>query len=269
MFLERDCFDITQIAESGQCFRMHEQSDGAYLVIANDRAIKVKQLDKRNVEFSCSQAELAEFWWEYFDLDTDYKGFIHAAPKEDLFLQEAVAFGYGLRILKQDLWEMIVTFMISQNNNIPRIRSSIEQLCACYGKEKNMKDGTQYHAFPTQEELKQVSLSELRAMGLGYRDQYVYEIARTEIPFEELQSADWTKAHNILTSFLGIGPKVANCICLFGLHHLEAFPVDTWIRKVVRENYNGVFPLERYEGFAGVIQQYMFYYGRAKRQKKT
>lgn len=269
MLLELDCFDIGQIAESGQCFRMKKQEDGSYLVIANDRAIEVHQWDNTKVEFRCSQEAFNGFWRQYFDLDEDYMRFIQAVPSDDQFLQEAIHFGRGLRILRQDLWEMMVSFIISQNNNIPRIQGSIEQLCARFGKERTLDNGKKYYAFPTQEELKQASIADLRNMGLGYRDQYVYALARMPLPIKELQGMGWQEAHKLLTSFLGIGPKVAHCICLFGLHHMEAFPVDTWIRKTIAAHYNGVFPLERYDGFAGVIQQYMFYYGRSGNAKKS
>ena len=256
-------FDIEQIAASGQCFRMKKQETGGYLVIAGNRAVKVEQLEKDLVLLNCSDEEFEEFWRQYFDCDVDYGAFCDAVPLEDIFLQQAIQFGAGLRILRQDLGEMMVSFIISQNNNIPRIQKSIELLCTNLGDKQILHDGTVYYGFPSQKQLYQASLSELREMGLGYRDQYIYALARADLKLEALKNADWEEAHAMLTTYLGIGPKVANCICLFGLHHLGAFPVDTWIRKTVNKYYQGSFPLERYEGFAGVIQQYMFYYGRS------
>ena len=197
---------------------------------------------------------------------------------EDEYLQAAMAFGGGVRILRQDLWEMIVTFLISQNNNIPRIRNSVDALCAKFGERKTgiglvlEPDGCvkpvekTYDSFPEAGAVAAGGLEGLAGLGLGYRDKYIWTMAeKCSGPdgakwLDDLRSADYHTAHGMLTAEFGIGRKVADCVCLFGLHHVEAFPVDTHVKQIVNTYYPGGFPLERYRGYAGILQQYMFYY---------
>lgn len=253
--------DLGQIAASGQCFRMTARADGWWRVCAGERCVRVRQ-EGETLTLETDEAEFQAFWRDYFDWDTDYAAMCAAVPEEDSFLRAATRYGGGLRILRQELWETLVTFVISQNNNIPRIRNAVEALCEGWGERRTDSTGEPYYTFPTKAQLARADLPALRAAGLGYRDKYLYAIAHSDFDPEAVRSLPLDEAHAALTALPGVGPKVAACVRLFGLHDLAAFPVDTWIRKMVARHYDGCFPLARYEGFAGVMQQYIFFYGR-------
>ena len=166
--------------------------------------------------------------------------------------------------MRQDVWEMIITFILSQQNNIPRIKGLIRAVSGKYGQKIESADGRVYNAFPSPERLSAATEEELRALKLGYRSRYICGTARMiaegKVRPEELQNMEYKKAREELMKLPGIGGKVADCICLFALHHLDAFPVDTHIQKVLDARYGGRFPFEKYKGCAGVMQQYIFYY---------
>ncbi len=199
--------DLRHIYESGQCFRWEPLGQDTYRIPAFGRTLTVRQTDGV-FDFSCGAGEFDALWRSYFDLDTDYAAIKARVAPRDAYLQAAVAYGWGMRILRQDLWEVIVSFIVSQNNNIPRICKNLRDLCAMQG-----------GAFPTPAE-----------------------------------------AHTALRAVKGVGPKVADCICLFGLHHVDAFPVDTHVKQILSAHYPKGFPFRRYAGCAGILQQYMFYY---------
>ena len=255
-------FDLKQIADSGQCFRMEAREGGWWRVLAGDRCVRVRQ-EGDVLAFDTDEAGFDSFWRAYFDWDTDYAAMCAAVPVEDAFLRAAVAYGGGLRILRQGLWEALITFVISQNNNIPRIRNAVEALCRNWGERRTDRAGEPYYTFPTKQALAAAELPALRAIGLGYRDKYIHAIAHSDFDPVAVAAMPPDEARHALTALPGVGPKVAACVRLFGLHDLAAFPVDTWIRKMVARHYGGRFPLERYEGFAGVMQQYIFFYGRS------
>jgi N-glycosylase/DNA lyase len=180
---------------------------------------------------------------------------------DDPFLHNAIAYGAGLRMLRQDLWEVIVSFIISQRNNIPRIKSTIEKLCAPYA-----------YVFPPPHILAQYDEKDFRNLGLGYRARYLMDIVANvktgAFDMEYLKTLNSGEAIAYLKNFNGIGEKVANCIALYGLHRLEAFPIDTWISQVIRDQYNGNFDIKNFPiTYAGLIQQYMFFYQRSLRRK--
>lgn len=253
--------DLGQIADSGQCFRMTKQDDNTYKIIATDKCTYA-HMQGENLVLECSEQEFDEFWRDYFDFDTDYQKICDSVDENDEFLKASVKYGSGMRILKQELWEMLITFMISQNNNIPRIQKSVEAICEKFGREKTDNRGNKYFTFPTKDELAKASIEELRACGLGYRDRYLFEIAHSEFDVYSLKNMPIDEAEKALCKITGVGKKVANCVKLFGLHDLASFPIDTWIKKICDKYYNGSFPVERYKGYAGVIQQYIFFYGR-------
>ena len=222
--------------------------------------------------------DLENFWKNYFDLNTDYEKMIASITPDDHYLKAASKAGQGIRILRQDTWEMIITFVISQQKTIPAIRALVEALCSRYGTKID-----QFYAFPTPEQLCQASLEDLLALKLGYRAKYIYRLCRDAVAgrldLAHLSKLDYTAAMEYLTGFYGIGKKVANCVCLFGLHHIDAFPVDTWIEKILNEHYYDAekykdLPKARlydqmitdsfgcYKGYAGVMQQYIFNYER-------
>lgn len=256
-------FSLIQISESGQCFRLEQIENERYALTALDRYL---ELQERHGEicFFCTQEEFEEVWREYFDLDTDYGKIIAAVDENDSYLQEASSYGSGIRILKQDLWEMMISFIISQQNNIKRIRKCIDLLSRKYGEEKRTKEGTLYYTFPSPEKLAAASLKDLYDCNLGYRSRYIQKTAQSvaggEADLKAIQSMDYQKARTELLKLCGIGEKVADCICLFALHQLDAFPRDTHINKVLALRYPQGFPFENYQGFAGILQQYIFYY---------
>lgn len=256
-------FDISQICHSGQCFRMVEREDGIWQVVASNRYLEIKQ-EGTAVIFSCSEKEYETFWKFYFDMETDYGAFIERINPRDRYLMQAAEFGQGIRILKQNLWEMIVSFLISQQNNIPRIRKCIRNLCETYGTPMESFRGELYYSFPKPEDLAELPEDELKACNLGYRSKYVVRtakaITRGEVSLEEIQTMPYKKAREELLKLFGVGEKVADCICLFALHHLEAFPMDTHMIQALETHYKRGFPNRRYRGYQGVMQQYIFYW---------
>ena len=257
---ELEYFNIAQICYSGQCFRMQKLENGRYRVIAGNRYLEVEQQGKK-VDFFCEETEFEHFWSGYFDLNIDYGKYIEKINPKDSYLMQAAKLGGGIRILRQDLWEMIVSFLISQQNNIVRIRRCIDNICRRYGQE--MPDPA-YWAFPTPEELAMATEEELRECNLGYRAKYVLrsarDVAEGKISLEKISAMDYPAAREELLKFYGVGEKVADCICLFALHQLQAFPVDTHIRQALEQHYKRGFPRRRYKGMEGVMQQYIFYY---------
>lgn len=262
-------FSIKQICDSGQCFRMTEADDGSIEVIASGRFVRVFQEGDR-VTFSCNEDEYNQFFKSYFDIEssTDYDKIIKSIDKNDFYLKNAAKYGDGIRILNQDLWEMIISFIISQRNNIKRIRTCIRKLCEQYGEKKIYNDERYgeiiYYDFPTAESLAEAKVEDLKALGVGYRDVYIKRAAesilRGDIDLVALKSMSYEEAKNELFKLHGVGNKVADCICLFALHLTDAFPMDTHIISIVDKEYDGIFPFEKYKGYAGVLQQYMFYY---------
>ena len=258
-------FNLDNIAESGQCFRMWRQSDGAFAIVAGQRFLTIRELGKDRFEFSCSDEALRGLWANYFDLDTDYAAINEAVDETDEYLQGAIRFSRGLRILRQDPWEVAVSFILSQRKNIPAIRHCVESLCRRFGTPFETARGTVY-AFPTPQQILKAAPGDLRACSLGYRDKYVFALARAvdngEMDLDAIGDMDDTTAKSALMRAYGIGEKVANCILLFGYHRLSVFPVDVWIQRVLDNRYDGAFPIDRYQPFAGVMQQYLFYYAR-------
>ena len=262
--VELDNFSLREICRSGQCFRMHETAENnTYELVAGDKYLKISQAGSI-VNFYCSDVEFICYWVPYFDIDSDYGKYIEKVNPRDKYLSAAVQCGNGIRVLRQDLWEMIITFLISQQNNISRIRGCIERLCARYGEKMEAGD-TEYYSFPTPQQLSGATEEELRGLGMGYRARYIVETTRSildgEVSLEKLyQMKYYRRARKELMKLSGVGEKVADCICLFALHHMDAFPIDTHIRQVLDEHYHRGFPNRRYHGMRGIMQQYIFYY---------
>ncbi len=255
--------DLSQIADSGQCFRWKALKEDSYEVIAFDRYLKIEQKGS-DFTLSCNEEEWKDIWFSYFDMDTDYESIGRRIEgSDDAYLLQAYRHGSGIRILRQDLWETIISFIISQNNNIKRIKGSIEAICdkAALPLKEGEKNGR--YRFPKPGEIDREFFND-RSLGLGYRDGYLadmYDYAGKNPDFpERLKTMTEDEAMKELKSFKGIGNKVANCICLFGLHHIDAFPIDTHIKQILNLYYPEGFDFERYRGSAGIIQQYMFSY---------
>ena len=260
MIHKLDHFDPQEIAGSGQCFRWKDAGTDTVKVIAFGKCLEIVKSGD-SFEFDCTEGDWKNVWAPYFDLSTDYCGIETLIRKSgDAHLLESFESGRGIRILRQDLWEVIISFLISQNNNISRIKGSIEALC----REAGIKIGDSgEYAFPGPSDLNP-EIFERVNMGLGYRVPYLkemYEFAGEHPEWlESLKTMNYTEARAELLKRKGIGPKVADCICLFGLHHIDAFPIDTHVKQLLARYYPKGFNHEYFKGVAGVIQQYLFYY---------
>lgn len=273
MLVHNHNFNIKQIADSGQCFRMNptKQVEGklSYGLVAYGKYLELTQLEEDMVELGCTKEEYDEIWEDYFDLTYDYHKIVQELKEgEDSFLRKAAEYGSGIRILKQEPFEAAISFIISQNKNIPAIKSCIEAICVRYGEHKiDELTGVEYWTFPTPQVLALADAKELRTLKTGYRDTYIIKaaqaIAEGSIDFDRLLQCSYEEAVIALKGIHGVGEKVANCIALYGLHHIEGFPVDVWIQRVLHEIYQNNFEKEKYDGYAGIVQQYMFYYMRS------
>lgn len=260
---------LEKIADSGQCFRWNKLDEDKYRIIAFGDYLDIAQSGNK-FELSCSEKEFEEIWYNYFDLDFDYGALINYVDENDKFLMDSMKFGDGMRILNQDIWETIISFIISQNNNIPRIKKGIESVCTRYGVQTQRLEQIDAYMIPEFSDIEKAggrdTLSEL---GLGYRDEYIYGICdyydKNPEFISELKKLSYDNAMKYLMSFKGIGKKVANCICLFGLHKLDACPIDVWVKKIIDEEYSGVMPAWMTHKYAGIYQQYAFYYKRSKK----
>jgi N-glycosylase/DNA lyase len=255
-------FDPRAIAASGQCFRMLETAPGQVEVTALHRHLVITCLGGDSFEFSCPDEEFQAVWQPYFDLDADYGAYLSAVDETDAYLLQAAHLGQGLRILRQDPWETLISFILSQRKSIPAIRDSIEKLCRHLGEPISNK-GRPLYAFPAPSAIANAPQEALKACSVGYRGPYIQAtaqaIARGEIDLNTLSGLQDGALRDSLLSFSGVGVKVAHCVMLFGYHRLSSAPVDVWIQRVIDLYYGGASPFDRYPGIAGVMQQYMFY----------
>ena len=258
-----DDFNPDRIADSGQCFRWHKTADGSYRIIAGESCLNITYLQENQYSLDCTEAAFNGFWQDYFDLRENYRSIRERIdPGEDSFLWEAMEHEKGIRILNQDPWEMLITFLISQNKNIPAIRRSVELLAQSCGRKMRDSGGREYYGFPDQAAVAALSEKELADCKLGYRCRYIHEAAEAvlsgSISLDQLKKADEKTTIAALTGLLGVGVKVANCVSLFGLHHIDAFPVDVWMKRILSEQYPEGYPFDRYSPYNGIYQQYMF-----------
>ncbi|GHU73502.1 DNA glycosylase [Clostridia bacterium] len=246
---------LDKIARSGQTFRWRAVEDSLYIIPALGRELHARQVATDSVEFSCSEIEWEDVWADYFDWNTDYAAIAALANPDDTYLTAACQAAYGMRMLRQDLWETIVSFICSQNNNIPRITGMLNRICgACDG-------------FPDAERLLDAGRGALSSCGLGYRMEYLIRAAEQFIadkPRSFLYGYGYAKAREYLLTYHGIGPKVADCICLYGLGMAGAFPRDVWVKRIESRHYGGAFPVELYPDCAGILQLFMFWYERTQ-----
>ena len=276
----QDSFDLVHIFECGQCFRWNKEQDGSYTGVIKSAIINVKQ-EQNKIIFSgeCLDDDFENLIKEYFDLKTDYKEYKNKLSKIDQYLKESINFGNGIRILKQDLWETIISFIISANNNIPRIKKIIEKISLNYG-EKIQFNGKDYYLFPTPESLSKATVEDLRNMGLGFRDKRIFNttklILSKEIDIDNICKMNTTdEMREELLKLDGVGPKVADCILLFALNRIDVFPIDVWVRRVMNDLYIHneceekvnkkelqKLAEEKFLGLSGIAQQYLFYWKR-------
>ena len=271
-------FHPEHIFECGQCFRWNRQDDGSYTGTAMGRIVNIRLCPEGDEgEKACagkviiknaSPEDYEKIWRQYLDLDRDYGMIKQRLSAGDEVMENAVAAGRGIRILKQDLWETIVSFIISQNNNIPRIKGCIEKLSALAGERLEDYDGQAVYALPTVERLARLEADDLAPVRLGYRAPYLIKTARM------VAEKGLPENYEEVSALCGVGPKVANCTTLFGLHDLSSFPIDVWVRRVMSEIYGfeekdvrgmAAFAAERFGELGGIAQQYLFYYIRSKK----
>lgn len=272
IIFDGEFFNVKDTLECGQIFRFFPE-DGGYYVVSGDKAAFCRN-DGNDAVIECEDAD-AEYFANFFDLSNDYKSIVSSAKNCAYpFLGKCAEAGKGIRILNQDKTEILFSFIVSQNNNIPRIKVIIERLCANLGEKKTFY-GKDFYAFPNVGKMAEADLSFYKSIGLGYRAEYIKKLADDiagGFNPNELSPLDTAQLKTRLLSLYGVGPKVADCVALFGYHRLDSFPVDTWIEKVYRENLNGTikdrkkiaeFLVGEFGGNSGYFQQYMFYYKRS------
>lgn len=255
-----DELDIIKTFECGQCFRWNADEKGVYRGVAFGKAARVWN-DGGEVYIS-TDAPLT-MWLDYFDLHRDYREMSRFDGGE--YLNKCVEYGMGIRILNQEPWEALCSFIISQCNNITRIKGIVEKLCALFGDEIEF-EGEKYYSFPQPQCLAVLSPEDLAPLRSGYRAPYIIKAAESivngDIDLDALIDCSYTEAKKALLSLTGVGEKVANCVVLFGLRHMEGFPVDVWIKRALKEHFPPDFKPETLGEYAGLAQQYIFYYAR-------
>ena len=266
----RDDFDLEKIADSGQCFRWEKVDKETFRIVALDDCLYVEHKKGREYAFDCEKEAFFDKWHPYFALDEDFSAIRQQIPKgKDPFLHAAAKSEKGIRILRQDPWETLISFIISQNRNIPAIKTSIELLSKAAGRKKKDLRGRVYFTFPTPKALLRLSEKELADCRLGYRTKYIQAAARAvadkTIDLNALKEVSCEEAVRELTKLYGVGEKVASCVALFGLHQLDAFPVDVWVKRILENEYKKGYPYKAYSPYNGVYQQYMFAYYRKKK----
>ncbi len=261
----KDDFDLKVIAESGQCFRFNQINDNLYKINAYNKILHVEKVKDKTFRFDCSEKEFKDIWSLYFDLETDYSK-IRKKASADSFLKECAKYSEGMRILNQDRWEMIISFIISQRKSIPAIKTSIERLSKLCG-DKIAEDD---YAFPTPVQILSASYESLASCGLGYRLDYIKNAAEKFYSnpslIDEYDKLDDNSLFEELKSLQGIGDKVASCVALFGYHRLDFFPKDVWINRALAEHYPEGYDMSRFAPYNGVMQQYIFYAFRSEKR---
>lgn len=260
-----DVLDIVKTFECGQCFRWNADSSGVYTGVVNGSTARV--WTENGSVFLCSDGDEA-MWRDYFDLDTDYESIRRGFFGYGEYMRTCAEYGAGIRILRQNKWEALCSFIISQCNNIPRIKKIVETLCREFG-EGIYLDGQSYYTFPSAERIAALEAEDLAPLRCGYRAPYIITAARAvaegEIDLDALSepATSCAEAVKTLRSLHGIGEKVANCVVLFSLRKLDAFPVDVWMKRALRENFPPDFDPKVLGSHAGIAQQYIFYYARS------
>lgn len=272
----RKDFNSTHIFECGQCFRWNLQESGNYIGVVKNSVIEVIEKEDEVIFRGVSESNLKDIVIEYFNLEMNYREIKNKLSRVDNYLKGSIEFGNGIRILDQDIFETIISFIISANNNIPRIKKIIENLSKNYGKRIEY-NGKIYYTFPTVEDLSKATVADLRNLGLGFRDKRVYTttrmILKKEIDIEKLKKLkDTEKLREEILKLDGVGPKVADCILLFAFNRYDVFPIDVWVRRVMNDLYiknpqeSKVSKVEikklaeeKYGKLAGLAQQYLFY----------
>ena len=276
----QESFELKHIFDCGQCFRWNEKEDKSYTGVFKGNVLNVKKDNNTIIFKGIVNGDIKDVVEDYFDLKRDYTKIKKTLSKVDINIKKGIKYGEGIRILNQDLIETILSFIISANNNIPRIKGIIERLSKNYG-EKIVWNKKNYYTFPSLEQLKDVSIQEYRKLGLGFRDKRIYDTVHmlldNKVDYKKwYNEKDTLKVRNELLSLAGVGPKVADCILLFSdLKRFDVFPIDVWVRRVMNELYIKnpdetkvnkkeieKIAYQKFGNLEGIAQQYLFYWKR-------
>lgn len=257
----KDCelFDLDKTFTCGQCFRFEKMENGKWFGVVKDKEITLWQEKEKIIFENVSRYEFENFWYDYFDLGRDYEK-INNVFSSNKILNTALNYGKGIRILKQEPWEALCSFIISQNNNIPRIKGIISRLCSTFG-EKLINS----YSFPSADVIAKLTVEDLAPLRSGFRAKYILDAAKKvsndEINLDNISKFNSEEARKELTKIYGVGEKVADCTLLFGMGHIDAFPKDVWIKRALTVLFDGDFP-DCAKEYAGIAQQYIFFYAR-------
>lgn len=265
-----DLFDLGKIVDSGQCFRAALLPEGDYRFITGGQVLYIQKCAEETYRVSCDRESWERVWVPYFDLNRSYRNISGQIPEKDTFLRLAAQAGAGIRILRQDPWETLVTFILSQRKSIPAIRAMVELLSQRYGTALETPHGTLY-TFPTAQQLERAGLEDYIACKAGYRAPYlcdaVCQVLSGRLDLERIAALPDGALIDALEGVRGVGVKVANCVALFAYGRTACAPVDTWIKKIIQREYRGRDPFGRYGAAAGIMQQYFFYYAQSHKEE--
>ena len=250
-------FNLAQTLDCGQAFRWSQKENGVWSGIAFGRYIELCEKDGNIIISGSNQADFENVWANYFDLDRDYNQIIKDVSVNET-VKKAAEYSSGIRLLNQEPWEALCSFIISQNNNIPRIKGIVERLCENFGNKINGG-----YTFPSAKTVAKLTVDDLAVIRSGFRAKYIIDaaqmVASGEINLSELKNTDYDTAREKLMTIKGVGPKVADCMLLYGLSRIEAFPRDVWIKRALTQMFDGQLP-ECAVQYAGIVQQYIFHY---------
>lgn len=260
-----DFFEPDKIFNCGQCFRFAKTGDNAYEGVAFGKYLRTEKHDgKKVLLYGADRDDFENVWSDFFDLGTDYAAVTDGFVGVGNVMEAAARTAKGIRILRQDPWETLCSFIISQNNNIPRIKKIIEALCRAYGEKLFSPDGREFYSFPTAKRLFEVGEAEIFSFKTGFRAKYIYDaaakVASGDIDLTAIYGMDTASAAEYLKKIKGVGDKVAACVLLFAYHKTDSFPIDVWVKKIIAKYFDGTVP--DFGDFAGIAQQYLFYYER-------
>lgn len=266
-------FELSHIFDCGQCFRWKQQENGNYIGVAFEKVIEVEKTNNDVILYNTNEEEFKNIWCNYFDLYRDYDAIKEILSKDEL-LRKSVEFGWGIRLLQQQPFEIIISFIISANNRIPMIKRAINNMAEKWGKPITYKDKT-YYTFPSIDDLENCTIDELEKCGTGFRAKYIKNtidaILRGDIDINYIKDLDDDMCHSELQKISGVGPKVGDCIMLFSMNKYSAFPVDVWVKRAMQHFYLAPdvslkkireFGRDKFGQLSGFAQQYLFYYAR-------
>lgn len=260
------CLDIALSCDCGQAFRWSVKEDGKIHGTVENKSVDIIQTENEIIFLNTTEEDFKSLWWAYFDLERDYEGILDSF--DDEHLKKALREFYGIRILKQNEWEALCSFIISQNNNIPRIKGIIERLCMTFGEKIKEEE----YSFPSYEKIAELNEEDLAPLRAGFRNKYIIDAARKlksgEVDIEKVKKLPLDEARQELMKIKGVGKKVADCTLLYGFGRMEAFPVDVWVKRIVEELYPDGLP-QCIKGNEGIAQQYLFHWRRNSKEFKN